>query len=397
MARAAAAAADAPRVLLWCDTTAAVSFETGIQRVTRRLAMGLARGGMEVVPAGWDVRSRLLRVGDGSAAAWPGEWLLVPEIPLTALRDGVDAVRLGRAYDLRVAAVVHDLVPLRRPHDYCAAELDLYRRYFRSFAGADLVLATTEHVAGHLRAYLAAEELRVPPVAVVPLPAQFADVPRQDAGLLPRGPGEVLRLLAVSTWEPRKNLVALVRAVAATAGRSRRGAIHLTLVGRRGVFPALDAELLALAADMPEVAVLNRVGDEALAGLYQSHHAGVYPSLEEGFGMPVGESLWLGRPCLCHAGSAMAEVAPGGGTLMLDMADGNALGACLAQLVYEPAMLEELAAAIAARPLRSWADYAADVRGLILAQRPEVEAHLREGLLRALDLYTAPPAEGGRA
>ena len=359
----------APQVLLWCDTTAAVPFETGIQRVTRRLAAGLARRGLEVVPAGWDARARLLRARGGHAAGRSREWLLVPEIPMTALADGVDIVQLARAYDLGVAAVVHDLIPLRRPHDYGAAALDLYRRYFRMFAGADLVLATTEHVAAHLRAHLASEGLHMPPVAVVPLPAQFADLPRMAAEPVPRGPDEALRLLAVSTWEPRKNLLALVRAVAA-ARSPGRAAIHLTLVGRHGAFPALDAELLSLAAAMPGVAVLNRVGDGELARLYQDHHASVYPSLEEGFGMPVGESLWLGRPCLCHTGSSMAEVAPGGGTLMLDMADEDTLAACLGRLADEPEQLERLAAEITRRPLRTWSDYAAAVAALILARRP---------------------------
>ena len=363
-----AAARAAPCVLVWCDTTAAVPFETGIQRVTRRLATGLARCGREVVPAGWDARSRLMSAGSSHAAGRPGDWLLVPEIPMTALGDGMDPVQLAHAYGLRAAAVVHDLIPLRRQHDYGAAELDLYRRYFRTFAGADLVLATTEHVAGHLRAHLASEGMRVPPVAVVPLPAQFADTNRMHADPALRGPSQALRLLTVSTWEPRKNGPALVRAVRAVAERPGRPAVHLTVVGRRGGFPAYDAAMLGLVAAAPPgtVTVLDQgIGDAELAALYRAHHASVYPSVEEGFGLPIGESLWLGRPCLCHAGSSMAEVAPGGGTLLLDMTDPDALAAGLARLVDDAELLGCLSAEITARPLRTWLDYAADVAALL--------------------------------
>ncbi len=360
-----AAVHDLTRVLLWCGATAAVPFETGIQRVTRRLYSGLGRLGMPVVPVGWDARTRLLSplALCGKTVEQAGDWLVVPEIPLAALADGVSPVQLARAYGLRVAAVVHDLVPLRRPQDYGAAELDLYRRYFGMFAEASLVLATTELVAGHLRMHLASEGLRAPPIAVVPLPAQFADSARMEAAALPRAPGEPLRLLMVSTWEPRKNGPALLRALQAA-----QRPIRLTVAGRRGCFPAYDAELLGLVASAPPGMVTVHggwVNDDGLARLYRGHHASVYPSVEEGFGLPVVESLWLGRPCVCHAGSAMAEVAPGGGTLMCDMMDNEALVACLRRLADEPDLAARLGAEITARSLRSWADYAGDVAALL--------------------------------
>ena len=298
--------------------------------------------------------------GDDALTGSKGARLLVPEIPMSVLAQDLDPVQIARAYGLPVAAIVYDLIPIRRAGDYDADARRLYRRYFRMFAGADSVIAMTDLVAGHLREHLRAEGLRAPEIAVLPLPAQFADLPRVRARGAARGPDAPLRLLTVSTWEPRKNLPLLLRAVRRAEARTG-GSIQVTVVGRRGGFPAYDAEVEASLAGMPRVAALDRAGDADLAALYGSHHASVYPSVEEGFGMPILESLWLGRPCLCHAGSSMAEVAPGGGTLMTDMADEGAVAAGLVRLMDEPGLLDGLTEEALARPLRDWGDYAADV------------------------------------
>lgn len=356
------------RLLYWRETTDASLFETGIQRVTRRLGGGLGRLGTRLVAVGFDPQRRLIRPLASAPPGWTAEtapdagpaWLFVPEIPMTVLGLDLDPVQLARAYGLRTAAIVHDLIPVRLPHLYSPEAATLYRRYYRMFADADLVLATTDLVAGHLRAHLTGEGLRVPEMAVVPLPAQFADLPRVSARPPPREGGAPLRLLTVSTWEPRKNLAGLLRAV--RLARASRGApIHLTLVGRRDGHADHDAEVDALLAELPGCRAIRQADDAALAALHASHHASVYPSCEEGFGMPVLESLWLGRPCLCHAGSAMAEVAPGGGALLVDMTDEGAIADALVRLVEDPGLLDRLTEEALARPLRDWDEYAGEV------------------------------------
>jgi len=352
----------AGRVLLWCDTTSRQTFETGIQRVTRRLGAGLSSLGVDLVMVGWDRRQRLAidLASRSPVVAEPGRdtWFLLPEIPASTLHEGIDPIQLGRALGLRTAAVVHDLIPLKRPQDYDEAALQGYRRYFPMLAGADRIFTTTQGVAQDFRLHVAAGARKAPDVRTVPLPAQFAATSRRGADAPDRA-GRILRLLAVSTWEPRKNLRGLLRAVRRAAEDGTR--IHLTLVGRRGSFPAHDAAILDLLAGMPYATARERTTDRELALLHADHHATVYPSIEEGFGLPVLESLWLGRPCLCHEGSAMAEVAPGGGTVLVDMRDEAAVAAALTRLAADPDTLGTLAAEIRTRPLRDWSDYARDI------------------------------------
>lgn len=364
------------RLLHWSEHTADADFETGIQRVARRLGQGLERAGFEVVPVGWDQKRCLPKAlnaaqqaalgmarpryrPDPFADATGDDWVFIPEIPGPDVVAVVDVTAIGRSYGLRTAAIVHDLIPVKFTHLYEPAAVAFFEAYYSLFATVDLAIATTRYVAEDLRSHLSSRHLRVPPIDVCPLPAELPGIGRRTGK--PAGPaeGEPLRLLTVSSWEPRKNLPRLLRAIERLADAGR--AVELTIVGHRGLFPDYDAEVMALASRMSGVTILRRIKDQELAALYESHHASIYPSWEEGFGLPILESLWLATPCLCHDGSSMAEVAPGGGTMMLDMTDETAIAAALERMALDRDLRERLRSEAIARPLATWADYAAAV------------------------------------
>ena len=364
-------------VFLWCHETRQQPFETGIQRVVRRLSRGLAESGIEVVPVAWDCRRRLIIALGPLAAHFDraleavvsktgnAPWLFVPELSLGLAAADLDPVHLGIAYGLKTAALLHDVIPLKLAADYDDGFLTLFRRYIDMFAVADLVLTTTNYVADDLRAHLNGAGSRTPDIATVPLPAQFANFERCLSIKEPRAPGVPLRLLTVSTWEPRKNLPRLLRAIRRAESQSA-STIELAVVGRRGCFAAYDAEVETLIAEMPRVTVHGTISDEDLVALYARCHASVYPSVEEGFGLPIGESLWLATPCVCHNGSSMKEVAPGGGTLMIDMTNEAAIAGALLDLLNAPGLSTRISAEAANRSLTSWRDYACKVASKLM-------------------------------
>jgi glycosyltransferase involved in cell wall biosynthesis len=103
--------------------------------------------------------------------------------------------------------------------------------------------------------------------------------------------------LFVGTLEPRKNLPALVEAWREVR---RHHPVELVLAGRRRAdFPAL--------AEEPGLRLIGEVPDEALPQLYSGALAFVYPSLYEGFGLPVLEAMQCGAPVI--ASRAVAEAA----------------------------------------------------------------------------------------
>jgi glycosyltransferase involved in cell wall biosynthesis len=110
------------------------------------------------------------------------------------------------------------------------------------------------------------------------------------------------------------------------------------------------------------------VSDAALAAACAACTFTVYPSLAEGFGLPVLESLAHGKPCVCSEQGALGESARGGGCLALPSVAAPALAAAIERLLSSPAELAALGAAARARHFRTWADYAAD----LIAWMPEV-------------------------
>jgi glycosyltransferase involved in cell wall biosynthesis len=161
------------------------------------------------------------------------------------------------------------------------------------------------------------ELLRVPEeriaVAYPGIDPRFrADGERADLG----GP----YVLTVSTLEPRKNLPALVQAF--TLLRQRRPELTLAIAGLDGWGqqpPAAEG-----------VRLLGFVSDEELASLYRGAAAFAYPSLFEGFGIPVVEALACGTPAVVSSHPSLDE-ACGDAALRADPADAEAFARALDQ------------------------------------------------------------------
>ena len=134
------------------------------------------------------------------------------------------------------------------------------------------------------------------------------------------------------------------------------GMPHLRIVGWAND-PALAALVeRAISLGLP-VAWIRDADDHRLNQLYAWAQFTVYPSIEEGFGLPVAESLWHGRGCLCSGNGALGELAAEGGCLTVDTRSWRALADALNSLLGSPDRIAALNAAAQQRRLRSWSDY----------------------------------------
>ena len=146
-------------------------------------------------------------------------------------------------------------------------------------------------------------------------------------------------ILTVAAALRHKNLFRLLEAFA----RLDRTDARLVVVGHAG----LDQERLRTRAG--ELGVATRlhftgwVEEADLEGLYAAATVFVYPSLMEGFGMPVLEAMYRGVPVACSNVSAMPEVA-GDAAELFDPYDPGAIAAAVSRLLHDPARREELVA-----------------------------------------------------
>ena len=180
-----------------------------------------------------------------------------------------------------LVVTVHDLAVLRHP--------EWFNRWTRTYSGhavprviraADRVIAVSEFTKRELIALLGVPSAKI---RVVPNAVEDLFTPNG-----PRAEGDYA--LAVGTLEPRKNLE---RIAAAVEG-------ELRVVGARG-WGGVEAP--------GNVVWLGEVADDELACLYRGARCLVYPSLYEGFGIPVAEALACGCPVVTSRDSPMAEIA----------------------------------------------------------------------------------------
>ncbi len=145
-------------------------------------------------------------------------------------------------------------------------------------------------------------------------------------------------VLFVGTVEPRKNLARLVSAWKLLDAGARSG-VRLIVVGATGwLVDALVGHLKAT----DTIEFRGHVDDVELAGLLQGAMAFVYPSLYEGFGLPVVEAMSLGIPVLTSNIGATREVAEGA-AILVDPTSEEDIRAGLATLIGDPGLRQSLA------------------------------------------------------
>ncbi|MFL5919191.1 MAG: glycosyltransferase family 4 protein [Gaiellaceae bacterium] len=191
-----------------------------------------------------------------------------------------------------LVVTVHDLAVFRHPRAFNRWTRTYSPRVVpRVLGGATRVIAVSEFTRRELISVL-----RVPDDKIRVVPNGVEDE-FTDNG--PAAEGEYV--LAVGTLEPRKNLARLVDA-------ARRSDVELRVVGARG-WGGVDV-------GGNGVRWLGEVDDAELARLYRGALCVAYPSLYEGFGIPVLEAMACGTPVVTTRGTAMEEIADGAAVLV---------------------------------------------------------------------------------
>jgi glycosyltransferase involved in cell wall biosynthesis len=101
----------------------------------------------------------------------------------------------------------------------------------------------------------------------------------------------------------------------------------------------------------------GHVTENELHQAYQRATFTVFPSLAEGFGLPIIESFWHGRAVVCSDRDPMDELARKGGCLTTDVQNVQSLTGAMQSLLQDQAKCLALAKEAYARPLRTWSDY----------------------------------------
>jgi glycosyltransferase involved in cell wall biosynthesis len=169
-------------------------------------------------------------------------------------------------------------------------------------------------------------------------------------------------VLCVGSFEGRKNQLAVIDASEVLWRRGR--AFQLVLVGGSAQpwFKDVDHRIADLILSGRPISRLTKVSERTLASSYRAARFSVFPSLHEGYGLPVVESLAAGTPVIATSYGSVGAIAAKGGCVLIDPRDIGSIADEMERLLLDDAALAALEREIAERPARDWDDYARDVR-----------------------------------
>lgn len=303
------------------------------------------------------------------------------ELKLDLIHDpnGV-APFLGPAAGARRVVTIHDAVPFRFPERHNHLDNWRFRLMLPAAARrADAVLTDSASSAADLRQFLSLPQSKVRPVLLGADPRFAPAPPRVVAATLERYGIRSPYLLYVGGVNGRKNLEGLVSAFAA----ARAAHLDLSLViggARQWRSEGLERRVRRLGV-AEQIHFTGYLPDDDLPALYSGAAAFVFPSLYEGFGLPVLEAMACGAPVITSSVSSLPEVA-GDAALLVDPQNSAAIAIAIRRVLEERGLAASLSARGLARAARfTWATAARETFAIydqLLGDRADLVAAGRQ-------------------
>jgi glycosyltransferase involved in cell wall biosynthesis len=360
--------------------TARTGLATGIQRVVRKtielwdaehpivlVGWGSTYGGMRVLSEperenalhGTRPHATKPRTGEVTIP-WNSTYIL-PELAIERRRTARIAA-LAEFSANRTCVIGFDCVPLTSADTIAsgmgaAFALNLTAVARMNSVATISISATTEYLGW--RDMLSGAGIAGPDVREVVLPIDSAEVDDDALAVARRDliVGELPLVLCVGSHEPRKNHLAVLQAAEQLWNAGREFA--LVFIGGNSWGSAdFEGEVARLQVEGRPVRAISTVTDALLWSAYRLAAVTVFPSLNEGYGLPVAESIAVGTPVVTSDFGSMREITSEGGAIRVSPRDDDGIAAAIDAAVFDPATNARLRAEASRIPRRGWDEYA---------------------------------------
>lgn len=216
----------------------------------------------------------------------------------------------------QIIQFLYDLIPIKHPEYFRSGLQQAFEAFFdTTLRHVSRFVCISENTRHDLEDVLSSKGVRVPS-SVLPLAHEFPGYPRNARGCRPKDdlldgfgkPGREF-MLCVGTLEVRKNGLSLLQAWQELKPLLGEETPHLVFCGRRGwkmgpFFSLLESDPWL----QSRVHFVPGASDADIAFLHERSICSIYPSLYEGWGLPVGEAAWFGRTCITSQESSLPEI-----------------------------------------------------------------------------------------
>jgi glycosyltransferase involved in cell wall biosynthesis len=251
------------------------------------------------------------------------------ELPFNIRRTGVKAV-----------VTIHDLIFLRYPSLYKAVDRIVYRKKFEyACKAADTVIAISEQTKNDITEFFRISPSRIEVIyqsCSEKYTAVYSDLHKQQVRERYKLPSAFI--LCVGTIEERKNQLSLVKAVQLLG---KKLFIPLIIIGKPTSYKDRIMEFILRHGLEDKVLFYENISSEDLPLIYRMASLFVYPSLFEGFGIPVIEALYSGVPVITSTGSCFSE-AGGPSTIYVDTQEPEELSYQIQKVLTDSELAEKM-------------------------------------------------------
>ncbi len=250
-------------------------------------------------------------------------------------------------------AIFHDAIAWTHPELTVAKRTDRFDEYMVSLYNFTKVITISEESRQALQNFWISSNLNFDKaISIIPWPSEFSgtQTPPPFSSPLPE-------VLTISTLEQRKNHLTLFKACEQLWQKGI--SFKLRVIGKKCPFwgDRVIEEITRLQKKGYPILWENQISDRKLQQAYDDCLLTAYPSLIEGFGLPILESLSHHRPVLCSHRGAIAETARAGGCLTVDVSSAEKIEEGLRALLTDRSLYNRLQKEILEIQFLSWNQY----------------------------------------
>ena len=371
-------------VLFFCSTTIRFGKNSGIQRYVRNFAKGLLASDVKLVPVVLDKNTNTFTIPETKdldiLANYNGpkvnDWgkdifklsideilnksthIIIPELPDNLGSEELNnLINLSRSNNLFVISVFHDAVAYILKDHYSQHQQKNFLKYMKDVSRSDVIVSVSESSHNDFVKIIKSPrniKLQTMPI-LLPSDIDVKNLPQAKVNN-----SKNINVLCVSAFEKRKNHIGLLRAFGHAKKLAAKNGydLSLTMIASYQDPDKVHMAKIKKLASLCSAEIMINVSEDVLLEKYSEADFTIYPSVYEGYGIPIVESLRFNKPVLFSNTSSMKELAVLGGSVTFDPSNLRELSEKIVDLSINAEKRYELLKEIKNIKHVSWQDYA---------------------------------------